>query len=312
MRTGWLGSKGKIYYFGSNGAMQTGWMKKGNKKFLFSKSGVMYKNATIIGNRLYNFGSNGVLKDEYTRNLSKLNALSKGNKEKALIILKRIVNAMNANDGSNVLYPEATVTHNDYTKITGAISDVLFYGEYTPTSYIADLKNGAHKGKICMYADISYAKKRMREGKELDALLTKAMKNTGVSKNDSDRTKVSKINRYIIDTIRYDWGAYYGDSDYLGMNDIIKKGRAVCAGYSEYFYRLCTRAGVRCQVVYGIAHTGDGWGSHAWNRVKINGEWKYIDVTWNDTTGSRNSYYLSGRLWGDHRSEGVNTDNKIK
>ena len=49
------------------------------------------------------------------------------------------------------------------------------------------------------------------------------------------------------------------------------------------------------------------------NKIKnINGQWKYIDVTWNDTSWDRNSYYLSSSLWGDHRSEGVNTDNKIK
>ena len=163
-----------------------------------------------------------------------------------------------------------------------------------------------------MYTDILYAKKRMAEGKELQELLTKALKNTGVNKNDSDRTKVAKINRYIIDMISYDWSTYYGKTNHLGINDIIKKGRALCAGYSDYFYRLCTKAGVRCQIISGTVNDGYGWGSHAWNRVKINGEWKHIDVTWNDTTWDRNAYFLSSGLWRDHRLTRVSADNEIK
>lgn len=66
-------------------------------------------------------------------------------------------------------------------------------------------------------------------------------------------------------------------------------GRVVCAGYSEAFQLLCNRAGIECAEIYGyITHT-DGEGNqteentlHQWNCVKIEGDWYYVDVTWND------------------------------
>ena len=31
---------------------------------------------------------------------------------------------------------------------------------------------------------------------------------------------------------------------------------------------------------------------HAWNKVNVNGVWKVIDVTWNDSAKEPNKYYL--------------------
>ena len=85
---------------------------------------------------------------------------------------------------------------------------------------------------------------------------------------------------------------------------MIRDRKGVCYDYSEFFYALCTKAGIRCQLIYGRANGGE----HAWNRVRINGKWKYIDVTWNDETGSKD-WYLDSGLWKDHRYGGVQADN---
>ena len=47
-------------------------------------------------------------------------------------------------------------------------------------------------------------------------------------------------------------------------------------------------------------------GGHAWNQVKVNGKWYYIDCTWDDPVGGgyeNYKYYLSESLWSDHIAE---------
>jgi len=47
---------------------------------------------------------------------------------------------------------------------------------------------------------------------------------------------------------------------------------------------------------------GQGFGGfrHAWNKVKADGVWYYIDTYWNAGLGSF-KYFLSETLWADHR-----------
>ena len=45
--------------------------------------------------------------------------------------------------------------------------------------------------------------------------------------------------------------------------------------------------GVPTDYVSGYAWTGREWGRHGWNRVLINGNYYYVDVTWNDSKYDR-------------------------
>ena len=63
--------------------------------------------------------------------------------------------------------------------------------------------------------------------------------------------------------------------------NIIQKRKAVCEGYSNLMEALCTKAGIHCVVVEGIGRPEKNQNDlHAWNAVKIDGEWKLLDVTW--------------------------------
>ena len=59
-------------------------------------------------------------------------------------------------------------------------------------------------------------------------------------------------------------------------------GYAVCDGYAMAFDLLCYLSGIECVRVTGYA--GE---SHAWNKVRVNGSWYNIDVTWDDPVSSR-------------------------
>lgn len=69
----------------------------------------------------------------------------------------------------------------------------------------------------------------------------------------------------------------------------LMNGKVVCAGYSAAFQLLCNRAGISCESVFGYITKTDGEENnteentlHQWNCVKLDGEWYYTDVTWND------------------------------
>jgi hypothetical protein len=108
----------------------------------------------------------------------------------------------------------------------------------------------------------------------------------GVKDSDSDEVKVRKIHDYIVNN--YDYGESAGGG---GLNMCVANGttKFQCGGYASLFRYLCEDYDLECYVLTG---TGQG-GPHAWNRVKVNGEWKYIDVTWDDNTSSKRWYLIS-------------------
>jgi hypothetical protein len=66
---------------------------------------------------------------------------------------------------------------------------------------------------------------------------------------------------------------------------------AVCGGYSKSYKLLCDLAGLPCIYVSGMAGTTENNGRHAWNMVPVDGQWLYIDSTWDDSY-TDNRYFL--------------------
>jgi len=60
------------------------------------------------------------------------------------------------------------------------------------------------------------------------------------------------------------------------------KGVAVCNGYSDSFKLLMDAVGIECDIIYGDAETKGVIQKHAWNRVKIEGDYYLVDATWDD------------------------------
>lgn len=65
------------------------------------------------------------------------------------------------------------------------------------------------------------------------------------------------------------------------------KRKAVCEGYSRLYRKMALQCGLECVVLSGESKTRTRKignerfvSSHAWNAVKIDGEWKLLDATW--------------------------------
>ena len=60
-------------------------------------------------------------------------------------------------------------------------------------------------------------------------------------------------------------------------------------GYAQAYTLIAREAGLDSIIVLGDV---TGAGGHAWNRVSIDGTWKSLDPTWNDSETSPNKYLL--------------------
>lgn len=63
--------------------------------------------------------------------------------------------------------------------------------------------------------------------------------------------------------------------------DVLVRGSAVCQGYAEAYMDLLHRVGIECVVVPSEDM------NHAWNQVKLDGQWYNVDLTWNDPAPNR-------------------------
>lgn len=119
--------------------------------------------------------------------------------------------------------------------------------------------------------------------------------------------KARAIFTWIASNIKYDLAAYGANRQPVGFSystqeekiakqklmredlalKTIKSKKGVCEGYATLYAVVAEKAGLETVIIPGTskshpAHIGKGPGAsdHAWNAVKINGEWKLLDTTW--------------------------------
>lgn len=118
----------------------------------------------------------------------------------------------------------------------------------------------------------------------------KTILNKIIGNNMSDFEKALAIYDYICSTTTYDKRKFNQEvmldsyktthipSFYL--EGVFIKGLAVCDGFSKAFSLLCNMEGIDCIRIVGSAVQYSSSENHAWNKVKINGEWYIVDTTW--------------------------------
>lgn len=102
--------------------------------------------------------------------------------------------------------------------------------------------------------------------------------------------KARAIYRWVTENIDYDVRAFYGNRMAIPLQtpeNVLRRRRAICDGYSGLVWALGQRMGLEMSVVEGWAKGGGRdprdaprRGRHSWNAVRIDGEWRLIDATW--------------------------------
>lgn len=123
--------------------------------------------------------------------------------------------------------------------------------------------------------------------KDVESLTTYLIK---PAKNDKE--KVRSFFVWIAENITYDVQAYQAfDPAKIGSStpdQVLKKRKAVCQGYSELFNEMCRLAKIKSYLVPGYSK-GFGYqpgnksfvnADHAWNVVSLEGQWYLLDATW--------------------------------
>jgi len=87
----------------------------------------------------------------------------------------------------------------------------------------------------------------------------------------TDFEKVMTVHDYMV--LHYEYDYTYSNYDITIM--MTKKG--VCMAYTMAFMHLMNELGIECQYIASNESM-----DHAWNLVKIDGEWYHIDLTWDD------------------------------
>lgn len=142
---------------------------------------------------------------------------------------------------------------------------VTFSIKKNTTTYVYDhIKNGTD-----IPADNLEANKLYQAVKTIvDSCVTGGM---------TDYKKELRLHDYLVNHCRYGLGSPDDENEFRAYGALIDE-EAVCSGYAEAMALLLTYAGIESQIVIGTSRAEN----HAWNLVKINGDWYHLDTTWDD------------------------------
>ena len=84
-------------------------------------------------------------------------------------------------------------------------------------------------------------------------------------------------------------GPAEGKIDYLRtICGVFLEGKAVCGGYARAMQYLLQKCGIESAEALGYIHKADGslGELHGWNLVKLDGDYYYLDTTWDDSSNT--------------------------
>lgn len=117
-------------------------------------------------------------------------------------------------------------------------------------------------------------------------------------KADTDLKTAENIHDALCEMIVYTSDDHASEDD--NAIGAILNGQANCDGYSDAFYLIGQLAGLNVRCQHGDSYdkgflNAFGSETHMWNVVEIDGTWRLIDVTWDDTDeGFRKTWFNIG------------------
>lgn len=106
------------------------------------------------------------------------------------------------------------------------------------------------------------------------------------TKEMTNRQKAKAVHDWLCINVAYDNDNYLKGtlpSHSYSVEGTLLYNKAVCDGYAKTFKLFMDIMGIDCERIIGKATNSVGHtGGHAWNKVFIDNQWLYVDVTWDD------------------------------
>ncbi|HEX3029943.1 MAG TPA: transglutaminase domain-containing protein, partial [Clostridia bacterium] len=168
-------------------------------------------------------------------------------------------------------------------------------GESVPKQLIDRLKGNV---RVIEYFNGVTIDDAIKSNCEIDAKARQLVQNA-----KTDRDKAYKIYKWISSNIKYDYDKARklgNDPDGISSGSTIafKTRKGICFDFSSLYVSMCRAVGLKVQLITGLGYSGVSWGDHAWNRVFISDENKWVNV---DTTFGTIANYFDRKNFGvDH------------
>ena len=111
---------------------------------------------------------------------------------------------------------------------------------------------------------------------EIDAVVEQWLSNLPADASDYDKAKY--VYETLITNCDYDVNA----TDNQNIISVFLNGSTVCQGYADATSYLLNQLGIQSTIIVGTANNE----SHAWNMVRLDDQYYYIDTTWGNSTYS--------------------------
>ena len=119
----------------------------------------------------------------------------------------------------------------------------------------------------------------------VDTFVTEFKNSTAIQSATDDYEKVKAIYDWLCTNVVYDY-TNLNSPEYMLKHTAYAAAinhTAVCQGYAVIFYRLALECGIDARVIAGKGEGAKGWEDHAWNIVKLGGNYYLLDATWDAT-----------------------------
>lgn len=265
MKTGWLQNNGKWYFLdtragGPQGSMLTGWQWIDGYCYYLdpAQGGAMASSCTTPDGYLVN--ASGAWVDE---NGNPHYEAGKG--------ISSVSSSAASTSGETVSFGGGSSSGGGSSHSSNTVYDDDEWENYSDSS-VSRSANDFTTG--------NYGMMDSDEKAEVKSAI-EDFKDTYITDDMNDFEKEIMIIKWLVANCSYESTDDWSNSTAYSC---IINGEAQCAGYADAFLQTAKACGLEARYVYNT--------THAWNLVKIEGDWYHVDVTWEDPIGS-NSYGFS-------------------
>ncbi len=201
----------------------------------------------------------------------------------------------------------------DLLKEFGAAKDAyyldhpeIFYVDFDALSISVGLKNGNYVATLGTGRADTYFSNGFDQTNVAAAIeeYESGLKRYSFDEDAAIEDIVTSVNNQMVEEMVYGFDGNQIRSSYGSLVDHY----GVCESYARGFKSLMDRCQIPCVEVVGYLLDSDSntYQPHAWNAVRIDGNWYGVDVTLNDSTGQIDGYLLKGSdmLSLDHLEDG--------